>query len=234
VPFNGPFPLPGASEWGDTDFGQTAVGTGNQSYIQTISWNGAINYNKFVLGSTNWNLAPLPIEIKNFIAVSKEKNVQLQWNVNNNDQVRHYSLERSRNGIKFETIKLITARYNESISNYSDFDLYPFSGWGYYRLRITDLQGNISYSSVQKVWMGQAQSHIQISPNPAKNLLWIHLSEPEKVSEISIVNSLGQFLLKHNQLMTINQLNISALQPGIYYVRVLGQNGIRTESFVKE
>lgn len=236
VPYNGTNPIPGSSpnQWGDEDFGQTSVGTGNQSYIQTISWTGALNYNKFVLGSINWRLAPLPFEIKNFKVAGKDKKVQLNWQVNNNDQVRIYTIERSRNGIQFETMKQVLARFNESTSSYIDLDPVPYNGWGYYRLRITDLQGNVSYSNIQKVWMGQAVTNIQISPNPAKNILWVNLSEPEKVTEISIVNSIGQLLLKQNRLMSTNQLNISALQPGVYYVRIVGQNGINTEVFVKQ
>ena len=234
VPFNGVNPLPGTSQWGNTDFGTNGVGTGNQTYIQTISWNGALNYNKFVLGSIDWRQAPLPVEIKQFVAIVKDKKVDLNWLVNNNDQVRYYTIERSRNGFQFESMKKVTARFNEATSSYSDLDPTPFNGWGYYRLRITDLSGNISYSSIQKVWMGQTITQIQLSPNPAKDRLWISLAEPEKITEISIVNSIGQLLLKQNRLMTTNQLNIATLQPGIYYVRIVGQNGISTEPFVKE
>jgi hypothetical protein len=234
VPFNGTNPLPGTSQWGDADFGQNSIGTGNQSYIQTISWNGAVNYNKFVLGSINWRLAPLPYEIKDFKAFGKDKQVQLSWLINNNDEVRHYVIERSHNGMQFESLKHITARNNESLSSYTDLDPVPFNGWGYYRLRITDLQGTVTYSNIQKVWMGQVQTTLQLSPNPARDRLLIHIAEPEKVTELSIVNGIGQLLLKQNRLTTTNQLNIASLQPGVYYVRIVGQAGITTEMFVKE
>jgi hypothetical protein len=234
VPFNGINPLPGASQWGDADFGQSGTGTGNQTYIQTISWNSALNYNKFVLGSIDWRQAPLPADIKQFIANGKDKKVELSWLVNNNQEVRHYVIERSRDGIHFDNLKQVMARSSESRAMYADIDATPFNGWGYYRLRITDLSGNVSYSATQKVWMGQVTTHIHLSPNPAKDRIWINLSEPEKISEISILNNLGQVLIKQNRLMTTNQLNIAGLQPGIYYVRIVGQNGITSEPFVKE
>ncbi len=143
-------------------------------------------------------------------------------------------IERSRDGVHFDNLKQVMARNNEPRATYMDIDAVPFNGWGYYRLRITDLSGHVSYSLTQKVWMGQAITQIHLSPNPAKDRLLINLSEPEKITEISIVNSLGQFLIKQNRLMTTNQLNISGLQPGIYYVRIVGQHGITTEPFVKQ
>jgi hypothetical protein len=143
-------------------------------------------------------------------------------------------IERSRDGVHFDNLKQVMARNSESRAAYMDIDAAPFNGWGYYRLRITDLSGNVSYSITQKVWMGQSITHIHLSPNPAKDRLWINLSEPEKIAEISILNNLGQVLIKQNRLMTTNQLNIAGLQPGIYYVRIVGQNGITSEPFVKQ
>jgi hypothetical protein len=233
------------NQWGDefsTFFGNTSVsGTATPTgpeFLSFITWDGMggiiDRYEKFVLGTTNWQNAPLPADIKQFTAKGIDKKVALNWLVSNNQDVKYYTIERSRNGFQFENIKQVTSRYNETTGGYADLDPTPFNGWNYYRLRITDVSGNISYSSIQKVWMGQTITQIQLSPNPAKDRLWISLAEPEKITEISIVNSIGQLLLKQNRLMTTNQLNIAGLQPGIYYVRIVGQNGITSEPFVKE
>jgi hypothetical protein len=234
VPFNGTNPLPGSSQWGNADFGQSAVGSGNQSYIQTVSWDGALNYNKFVLGSINWQLAPLPFELKNFKAVGKDKDVQLTWLVNNNNQVNHYTIERSRDGVSFETFKKVYARSSEETASYSDLDPTPYTGWAYYRLRIADMSGQVQYSAVQKVWIGSNQTTILVTPKPAKNMLWVNLSKPEEVTELSIVSSVGQLILKQNRIQSNNQIDISRLQPGVYYIRLVGKSGIVTEAFVKE
>ena len=234
VPFNGPNPLPGASQWGDADFGQSGTGTGNQSYIQTISWNAALNYNKFVLGSTNWQLAPLPFEMKFFKASGKENIVQLEWSVNFNQQVKTYVIERSRDGIHFESLKQVLARTNEVNSSYMDIDPSPFNGWGYYRLRITDISGQTTYTATQKVWMGKKSTLIQVMPNPAVSDLWVNISEPEKVTELNLMNGIGQVLYKNNRINSLNRIDVSSLSPGIYYIRIIGKDGVYVETFVKK
>lgn len=234
VPFNGPNPLPGASQWGDADFGQSGTGTGNQSYIQTISWNAALNYNKFVLGSTNWQLAPLPFEMKFFKASGKENIVQLEWSVNFNQQVKTYVIERSRDGIHFESLKQVLARTNEVNSSYMDIDPSPFNGWGYYRLRITDISGQTTYTATQKVWMGKKSTLIQLMPNPAVSDLWVNISEPEKITELNLMNGIGQVLYKNNRINSLNRIDVSSLSPGIYYIRIIGKDGVYVETFVKK
>ncbi|MFO0415497.1 MAG: T9SS type A sorting domain-containing protein, partial [Bacteroidota bacterium] len=234
VPFNGPFPLTGASQWGNTDFGNTGTGIGNQSYIQNISWNGALNYNKFVLGTTNWQQAPLPFEMKYFKASGKENLVQLEWSLNFNQQVKSFVIERSRDGIRFETLKQVIARSNETNASYADADPAPYNGWGYYRLRITDISGQITYTSTQKVWFGKKGSFIQVIPNPAVNDVWISIAQPEKITELNLMNSIGQVLYKTNKLNSLNRSDVSSFAPGIYYLRMTGKDGVFVETVVKK
>jgi hypothetical protein len=229
--------------WGDQNssfYGRTGSITTPASplFLGEISWDGTTgaidNYLKFVIGTNNWQQAPLPYDIKNFKATGKGKVVQLDWLINHNDEVRSYTIERSRDGIHFENIKMVLSRANEETAAYADTDPAPFSGWGYYRLRITDLSGRTSYSAIQKVWMGSTQTQIQVTPKPAKNNLWINVAHPEKVNEMSIISSVGQLMYKQNRIMSTNQIDISSLRPGVYYVRIIGQSGISTEAFIKE
>jgi hypothetical protein len=207
-------------------------------FLGEISWDGTAgaidSYLKFVIGTNNWQEAPLPFDIKNFKATGKGKIVQLDWLINHNDEVRSYVIERSRDGIHFENMEMVAARANEDLAAYADIDPAPYNGWGYYRLRITDFAGKIGYSAVQKVWMGNTGTYVQVTPKPAKDRLWINLAEPEKISEMVIVNSVGQLLFKQNRFTNNNQIDISSFRPGVYYVRILGQSGIVTEPFVKE
>ncbi|MFN5334080.1 MAG: T9SS type A sorting domain-containing protein, partial [Bacteroidota bacterium] len=229
--------------WGDQNssfYGRTGSITTPTSplFLGEISWDGTSgvidSYLKFVIGTNNWQQAPLPYDIKNFKATGKGKIVQLDWLINHNDEVRSYVIERSKDGIHFENMKMVPARANEEWAAYVDTDPAPFNGWGYYRLRITDFSGKIGYSNVQKVWMGKAGTYVQVTPKPAKDRLWVNLAEPEKINEMAIVNSVGQLLFKQNRFTNNNQIDISSLRPGVYYVRIVGQNGIFTEPFVKE
>ncbi len=224
--------------------GGTATGNANSG---TATWTAPLGsnykpsaspgyeaYTPFTLGTTNWQQAPLPFDVKHFKAAQKNNQVQLDWSVNFNQQVKSYVIERSRDGIQFEILKQVAARSNEVNASYTDLDAAPYNGWGYYRLRITDMSGQITYTSTQKVWTGKKGTFIQVTPNPALNDVWISIAQPEKITEINLMNGLGQVLYKTNKLNSLNRIDVSSFAPGIYYLRMTGKDGVFVETFVKK
>jgi hypothetical protein len=192
------------------------------------------DFTPFAIGSVNISQAPLPVELRTFTVTSKDKLVHLDWLVNDNDLVKNYTIERSRDGKQFESLSKISAIANLEMASYNDKDLLPFSGWSYYRLKITDHEGKDFYSSVQKVWVSQSGSWLQVSPKPAKDRLMVNLAAPERISELSIVNNMGQLMMRETNIKSLNQLDISTLRPGMYYLRVIGKDGMVTDNFIKQ
>ena len=192
------------------------------------------DFTPFAIGSINISQAPLPVELRSFTVSSKDKQVQLDWLVKDNDLVKNYTIERSRDGKEFESLRKISAIANLETASYNDNDMMPFSGWSYYRLKITDHEGKDFYSSVQKVWIGQSGSWLQVSPKPAKDRLLVNLAVPERISELSIVNNMGQLMIRETNIKSLNQIDISRLMPGMYYLRVIGKDGIVTDNFIKQ
>jgi len=226
--------------WGDqnsTYYGRSGITTPtNPLLIGEIIWDGTSgqidSYLKFVIGTTNWQQAPLPYTLSTFKATAKEKVVQLDWQVLHNDRVRTYTVERSKDGVRFAPLKLVAARVNEQNAAYLDNDPAPFKGWGYYRLRITDFDGNSTYSAIQKVWMGNAPI-VQVSPNPVKDQLFINTANMA-VKEISLINYLGQTLLRTIPISSNTILDLSKFNAGVYYVRILTNEGVLTEQVIKQ
>ena len=149
-----------------------------------------------------------------------------------NDRVKSYTVERSKDGVRFAPLKLVAARVNEQNAAYADIDPAPFKGWGYYRLRITDYEGDITYSTIQKVWMGNAPI-VQVSPNPVKDQLFINTGNMN-VKEISLVNYVGQTMLRTIPISTSTILDLSKFNAGVYYVRILTNEGVVTEQVIKQ
>ena len=69
---------------------------------------------------------------------------------------------------------------------------------------------------------------IKIYPIPAKNE--INISSSEKIENISIYNSLGQFLFNSNA----TKINIEKLTKGVYYLKVKTDKGVKVEKLIKE
>ena len=220
------------TQWGNL-FGRTSIsgGVGPNSSGQ-ITWLGADTYNYFTLGSTDLLENPLPLTLSSFTARARKNDVQIDWNVMNNNDQEEYILERSKDGINFYVLKIVEAKVILNQAAYSELDQKPFAGWNYYRLRAIDKLDRAKVSHVVKVWFGLNEV-IRISPNPASEKIVINLSQPSSISGIELVNISGQVLKRINNIQFITEINISQLQAGMYYLRIHGKNGLTIKSFVK-
>ncbi len=198
----------------------------------TITWNGVNAFGPFALGSINANDNPLPFELNAFRATGKKDRITLDWEVSNNDVQEAYTIERSRDGRLFEPVGTVSATSARTAS-YALDDLKPFNGWNYYRLRARDKQDITASSSIIKVWWGK-EAVVSVLPNPAKEKIVINLSDPSSIQQIQLVNSNGQLLQQFRAISFVNEVNVSSLQAGIYYIRFIGKNGAVTKTFVKQ
>lgn len=89
-------------------------------------------------------------------------------------------------------------------------------------------KNNVAVLSVNDV---SIQSQLQIYPNPAKEILNVQVSETINVSNILIYNVLGQ--LQSKQDFT-TELNISALTPGLHFIKFETNKGTFAKSFLKK
>lgn len=73
---------------------------------------------------------------------------------------------------------------------------------------------------------------IEIYPNPANDQLSIRTTG--QFNTVIITNTLGQVLIQQQLLSSKNELNISLLPSGVYYVTLKGEKGSSVRKFVKE
>ena len=88
----------------------------------------------------------------------------------------------------------------------------------------------IEVSSITTGIIDLENSNIWIYPNPAKTILFI--KGISNISYFAIFNSLGQ-LLEKEQIIN-DQIDITNLDKGIYFVRITEKNMITTRRFVKQ
>ncbi len=73
--------------------------------------------------------------------------------------------------------------------------------------------------------------NLAIYPNPAKDNLYIRSSQP---ADYSIINLLGQTLQSGHLTRMMNNLDVSELHAGVYFITVTNGNDIQKVKFVKE
>lgn len=149
-----------------------------------------------------------------------------------------YYIERSRDGIYFETIGTINQQTASlgTVASYQLPDNLPLNGWNYYRLRYPTEFNSYKYSAIKTLHFGSPSFAVTIYPNPAKDKLELIFSEPLQNPKIKILNALGQQLLEHN--LTGNSLEatvlVEHLATGMYIVQINANNQVYTRRWIKK
>ena len=73
---------------------------------------------------------------------------------------------------------------------------------------------------------------LSVYPNPSSFELNISNTYNETINYIKIYNTLGQICLK--RFGDISKVNISSLENGIYFIKIITDKGEYTKQFIKE
>jgi hypothetical protein len=202
--------------------GATNIG-GNVYEFSGVS---AIENNlRFTLGTINSSRTPLPIELIFFKAIPENNRiVKLEWQTASEINNDYFTIERSLNRFDWGIVRTINGAGNSStVLSYSTVDINPYIGVSYYRLKQTDFDGQFKYSNIISVNLKITESNIvQIYPNPTNNVITVN-GNKEELSEIKIVNALGQEVTNLISITNENDstvlIDLSNLSQGIYYVK---------------
>ncbi|MFN8244391.1 MAG: T9SS type A sorting domain-containing protein [Ferruginibacter sp.] len=174
----------------------------------------------------------LPIVLQQFDAVNKNGAVNLSWLTQTEIDNDHFAIERSPDGIHFETIATVkgagTTSYSHSYT-YADYS-FPKLEKVYYRLKLVDRNGGYAYSYVRMVNISNTAatglSVEKIVPNPVNTSAVAKLfAAAEMNSFIRLYAVTGKQLWyseKHLQ-KGMNQLalDLGNFQPGMYLLEIM-------------
>ena len=209
----------------DSDVTSTGANAGRTAAFNIVPGN---NFPNIDAGIINWSRGNvLPIQLVSFTAQPQGNNVQVNWVVATETKVATYQVLYSTNGINFTGIGSQPATGS---LNYSQLHTSPQQGLNYYRLKVIDLDGAISYSEIRKVNFGKALDNISLYPVPANTFVNITFSAGmvNKPATISILSIDGRLMLKQN-IAALNQtetINLSKLASGKYIVSMMINNEI--------
>lgn len=164
-------------------------------------------------------LAALPVTLTSFTATKHEHSVQLNWTSENETNMARYEIERSATGAVFSNLNNVAARNSGRRSDYVLTDNHPFSGDNYYRLKIVDRNGQVTYSNIIKVnFSGTVKPSLQ--PNPATDRVF--LNGLNGYRQVQVLDITGRVQLQQAVRNTSEQLDINRLAKGIYTVQLTG------------
>jgi hypothetical protein len=111
-------------------------------------------------GTARWtrieNVPVLRPQLTAFRAIETSKTISLNWSTSSEKNSSYFIVERSRNGVAFDSVGAVTALGRFDLpTSYEFIDLQPLAGNRYYRLRIVELDGTQVYGKVYKVTSGK-------------------------------------------------------------------------------
>ena len=179
--------------------------------------------NTFYLATVNPTMTTLPVSLISFTAAASNDEVVLNWSTAEETNSDHYTIERSKDGNSWEELQQVAAAgTSSSLLTYTAYDPSPLTGSSLYRLMMTDRDGGITYSGIRSVNFSDESSAISVYPNPAASYLNIRFSHAGTCA-VTLLNEIGQVMTGSVSPNGDNLvLNVSAMQAGIYFVRISG------------
>ena len=180
----------------------------------------------------------LPVSLRGFTASIQTGNALLEWISINDISTRSFEIERSSDALHFTGIGTVAAKTNGAAASnpYQFTDYNPGTGINYYRLKIADADGKISYSPVLTIDFGiPAGSGLYVYSSPSADVLHITGLVAEDNTIIRIINTGGQ-TIKMMQQAASARMDIPLTLPGkgIYIVMISTGKTMYSRKIIKQ
>jgi hypothetical protein len=99
----------------------------------------------------------------------------------------------------------------------------------YYRLRMVDIDGKFTYSSIITIKLSDITTSASVFPNPAKNETTISISSANGTKiHWQMIDNTGRVLINRNTILRDGVNNITVdlrnYSSGIYFIKLSGEN----------
>ncbi|MEZ5043476.1 MAG: T9SS type A sorting domain-containing protein [Saprospiraceae bacterium] len=196
--------------------GSTSTGSGTLRVFGTI--NGPAGFGP---------LAPLPISLLYFKGLATTDGVLLNWATESEESNEYFTIERSKDGIRFETLAKIKGAGNSFTPLEYDFlDTNPHK-LTYYRLSQTDFDGTTEFFDIISV-ITNTVGEVKVYPTLVKEgLIKVVLPSLDDYNKVMITDLAGRLILQQTIGTGENTILLPGhLDNGMYLVRMLGEGGI--------
>lgn len=180
-----------------------------------------------VVAKDVFNLGPLPVTVKDFNAAIKTASVELKWTAHHeNDPDAYFMVQRSGNGILFESLKKLHITHDGNGKNSYQFtDHQPLSGTAYYRLEVHERARTYHSSTISVKRPGNDLLISRLYPTRVVETLTLEIiSAQSQTATLEIIGSNGTRLKLFNRNLNrdknIINLPVAGLAQGSYFVRI--------------
>lgn len=224
-----------------TELATASAISGDKVQFNGISFAGNANDGYYTIGTHNYPVSPLPVELLTFNAIMNGGHVDLTWSTSSETNNASFTIERSKDGIAFEAVTSVAGAGNSTQTiDYSETDYSPYPGISYYRLKQTDYNGNITYSDIVPVNYYYGEDGISIFPNPsdAGTPVNMHITGPENQQVLVVIRDLAGKEYYSKVIVTAGNDVLTAIDPeqklaaGTYIVIASSNNKLYSRKLI--
>jgi hypothetical protein len=193
-----------------------------------------------ILSFSRWSLSSfgvvVPVVFSQFSIECRNEQPYLAWSTTQEQGSSHFNVERSADGIVWQSIATISAAGNSNTErNYSYTDITSKSG-SLYRIMQYDLDGHFSATAIIRSSCNVAAADVvNVYPNPVQDKLWVSIAtaHADQVS-IRIMDAKGALLLNKTSAVSSGNNLLPLMMTGFAkgnYVLVLNWSSGASQSF---
>jgi hypothetical protein len=179
----------------------------------TPSWGVTMSFCAFL------GLAPLPVTFESFTGkLNSDKTVTLLWKVAAQQDIQEYIVEESSDAFVFRQLGSVTPG-NGNTDSYSYIDMQVANGNNYYRIKIVDLSGKISYSDVVLLNL-KAGIRVNVYPNPVTDKLTIQQFGTIQSKNATLSDGRGNILQQIKLTSLQQEISMNSYPAGVYILKM--------------
>ncbi len=181
------------------------------------------------------DLTALPVTLSSFSAKANLNSIAVNWKTETETNASHFELLRAGEDGTFKYLTKVSAK--NTGSNYSFTDVNPLKGKNYYKLLQYDLDGKINeIKEVASAKFELSNTELALYPNPTTGKFNFNLNNyAGRTINIQLTDIIGK-TLKTDTLSAVEGINTvslpQALNAGLYFVKISGQNLLQTSKLL--
>lgn len=185
----------------------------------SVNFSGGVNTERPRFYIQLGSLVALPSQLIEFSAQKEGNSRLLKWVTENEVNTKDFIVERSLDGIVFQTIGTVKAKNVPGTNRYKFTDTEKITGNLFYRLKSVDIDARFQYSKLLRINASIASEPAKVYPNPARGSFSLTLPNA-KPANVKMVNISGKVMWEKTITSQATSLDISMLTPGIYFVMI--------------
>lgn len=183
-------------------------------------------------------LVLLPVELSHFQAKQVQTGIELSWETLQETNNRHFVIERSNDGLQFESLGMVPGEGHASSPRQYAFQDHPSKGGSYfYRLKQVDYSGEHTYSQTLVVHFQALEEQFSLYVDPVQETLAVIAQDDLANQAISLLIYDPSGRIVSQKPVPISQarsLSMSNWSPGVYIVVMTSTRGvISRKRFIK-